>query len=141
MSLHSKTQISDLVTLSIHNVVLGDAGKYQCQVSAQDKISRSLELVVVTPQVGELVKLLLRKINDVWLQVKILGGQDIHVKEGSAVVLKCVITNIVEKPPFVTWYLNNKVGGKRIVLKLGGCAGEMITNDFYRKPSLDQFQF
>ena len=42
-------------------------------------------------------------------QVKILGGQDIHVKEGSAVVLKCVITNIVEKPPFVTWYLNNKV--------------------------------
>ena len=67
VSLHSKTQISDLVTLSIHNVVLGDAGKYQCQVSAQDKISRSLELVVVTPQVGELVKLLLRKINDVWL--------------------------------------------------------------------------
>ena len=43
------------------------------------------------------------------MQVKILGGRDIHVKEGSMVTLKCVITNIVEKPPYVTWYLNNKV--------------------------------
>ena len=53
-------------------------------------------------------------------QVKILGGQDIHVKEGSAVVLKCVITNIVEKPPFVTWYLNNKVGGAQHKLREAG---------------------
>ena len=74
-------------------------------------------------------------------QVKILGGQDIHVKEGSAVVLKCVITNIVEKPPFVTWYLNNKVGQRERALAERGWPGEMITNDFYRKPSLDQFQF
>ena len=51
VSLHSRTQISDLVTLSIHHVALGDAGQYQCQVSAQNKISRSVELVVVTPQV------------------------------------------------------------------------------------------
>ena len=47
--------------------------------------------------------------NDGLLQVKILGGRDIHVKEGSMVTLKCVITNIVERPPYVTWYLNNKV--------------------------------
>ena len=63
-------------------------------------------------------------------QVKILGGQDIHVKEGSAVVLKCVITNIVEKPPFVTWYLNNKVSS-HLYDCTRGKAGEMITNDFY----------
>ena len=49
------------------------------------------------------------KYNSILFQVKILGGQDIHVKEGSKVILKCVITNIVEKPPYVTWYLNNKV--------------------------------
>ena len=46
-------------------------------------------------------------------QVKILGGQDIHVKEGSMVILKCVISNTVEKPPYVTWYLNNKVRTKQ----------------------------
>ena len=31
-SLHSRTPISDLVTLSIAGVGRGDAGKYQCQV-------------------------------------------------------------------------------------------------------------
>lgn len=56
-------------------------------------------------------------------------------------MLKCVITNIVEKPPFVTWYLNNKVGGKPIVLKQRGCAGEMITNDFYRNLVWINFNF
>ena len=25
------------------------------------------------------------------------------------VILKCVISNTVDKPPYVTWYLNNKV--------------------------------
>lgn len=91
VSLHKKTQISDIFTLSLHHLETSDAGKYQCQVSSLNKISRSVELVVIKPQ------------------VKILGGQDIHVKEGSKVILKCVITNIVEKPPYVTWYLNNKM--------------------------------
>ena len=37
------------------------------------------------------------------------GDPDIHVKEGSPVRLKCVISNMVEKPPYVTWFLNEKV--------------------------------
>ena len=51
VALHTRTQISDMVTLSIHSVEMRDAGKYQCQVSAQNKISRSVELIVVRPQV------------------------------------------------------------------------------------------
>lgn len=31
------------------------------------------------------------------------------MKEGSEVKLKCVVTNIVERPLYVTWYLNDKV--------------------------------
>ena len=37
------------------------------------------------------------------------GDQEIHVKEGSSVKLKCVVTNILEPPQYVTWYLNDKV--------------------------------
>jgi len=91
VALHTRTQISDVLTLSILHVTPQDAGNYQCQVSSPNKISKSVELLVIRPQ------------------VKILGGHDIHVKEGSKVILKCLITNYVEKPPYVTWYLNNKM--------------------------------
>ena len=58
-ALHTRSQISDLVTLSISGVEMSDAGRYQCQVSAQNKISRSVELVVVRPQVQHLLTLTL----------------------------------------------------------------------------------
>ena len=93
-SLHTKTPISDIVSLSIQNVQPEDRGSYECQVSAEDKISLEVELMVVSPV------------------VKLYGGgggRDIHVKEGSEVKLKCVVTNIVERPLYVTWYLNDKV--------------------------------
>jgi len=91
ISIHRKEKMSDIVTLSIHGVRLEDQGSYECQVSAEQKISKWVELVVLQPQ------------------VKILGDPDIHVKEGSPVRLKCVISNIVEKPAYVTWFLNEKM--------------------------------
>jgi len=91
ISMHRKEKMSDIVTLLIHGVRIEDQGSYECQVSAEHKISKWVELVVLQPQ------------------VKILGDPDIHVKEGSSVKLKCVISNIVEKPAFVTWFLNEKM--------------------------------
>ena len=93
-SLHTKTPISDIVSLSIQNVQPEDRGSYECQVSAADKISLRVELLVVTPV------------------VKLYGGgggRDIHVKEGSEVRLQCVVTNVVERPAYATWFFNDKV--------------------------------
>lgn len=91
ISMHRKNKMSDLVTLSIHGVTLQDQGTYECQVSAEHKLSKMLELVVLQPQ------------------VRILGDPDIHVNEGSTLKLKCVISNLVDTPLYVTWYLNNKM--------------------------------
>ena len=108
-SLHTKTPISDLVTLSIQKVRVSDGGRYQCQVSAEDKISVVVELVVVSP----LVRLFSAG----------GGDQEIHVKEGSSVKLKCVVTNILEPPQYVTWYLNDKVNGCLDILPIFSSRG------------------
>ena len=84
VSLNKKEKMSDVSTLSIREIQLQDEGSYECQVSSQDKIARTVILMVKEPQ------------------VKILGKTDIHVKEGSAVRLKCVIRNTFEAVPFVT---------------------------------------
>jgi hypothetical protein len=91
-SMHRRAKMSDTVTLSIQAVRQADQGSYECQVSAEQKIAKTVELVVLKPQ------------------VRILGDPDIHVNEGSSLRLKCIISNIVEAPPYVTWYLNGKVG-------------------------------
>ena len=98
VSMHRKEKMSDTVTLSIHGVRIEDQGSYECQVSSEEKISKWVELVVLKPQ------------------VKILGDPDIHVKEGSSVKLKCVISNIVEKPAYVTWFLNGKVNNDNLII-------------------------
>lgn len=90
-SSHKKHKMSDTVTLTIHKVRMDDQGRYECQVSAQPKVSKWVELVVLRPA------------------VKILGNPDIHVKEGSDVKIRCVISNFVEAPPFVSWFINNKM--------------------------------
>ena len=100
ISMHRKEKMSYIVTLSIHGVRLEDQGSYECQVSAEHKISKWVELVVLQPQ------------------VKILGDPDIHVKEGSSVRLKCVISNILEKPAYVTWFLNEKVNSYHTVIDI-----------------------
>ena len=91
VSMHRKEKMSDTITLSIIEIKVQDQGKYECQVSSQPKISRIVELDVLNPE------------------VIILGDPDIHVKEGSEVHLKCVITNTVEDVPFVTWLFDDQV--------------------------------
>jgi len=91
LSMHKRAKMSDTVTLSIQAVRQADQGSYECQVSAEQKIAKTVELVVLKPQ------------------VRILGDPDIHVNEGSSLRLKCVISNIVEAPQYVTWYLNTKM--------------------------------
>lgn len=97
LAMHRRAKMSDTVTLSIHAVRRADQGAYECQVSAEQKIAKAVELVVLVPQ------------------VRILGDPDIHVNEGSSLRLKCIISNIVEAPQFVTWFLNGKVGGSPLV--------------------------
>ena len=41
--------------------------------------------------------------------VVILGDPDIYVKEGSELVLDCVITNSPQVIPFVSWFYNKEV--------------------------------
>ena len=91
VSMHRKEKMSDIITLSIHDTKIQDQGNYECQVSSQPKISRIVELDVKKPE------------------VIILGDPDIHVKEGSEVKLKCVISNTVGDVPFVTWLFNDTV--------------------------------
>ena len=42
-------------------------------------------------------------------QVTIHGGPDIHVKARSVVHLKCIISQTVDPPAYVTWFFNNKM--------------------------------
>ena len=43
--------------------------------------------------------------------VRILGDKEIYVKSGSAVTLRCLISNCLEEPSFVFWYFTPE--GKR----------------------------
>ena len=36
-------------------------------------------------------------------KVRIFGNRDIHVRSGSKVDIKCVISQAVEHPPYVVW--------------------------------------
>jgi len=77
-----------LWTLKIKYVSARDAGKYECQVSSSPKMSRWIDLVVVVPK------------------VRIFGGPDIYVREGSSLQLECVISQTIVSPKFVVWEYN-----------------------------------
>jgi len=81
----------NLWILKIKNVSARDAGKYECQVSTAPKISRWIDLVVVVPK------------------VRIFGGPDIYVREGSALQLECVISQTIVSPRFVVWQFNGEL--------------------------------
>ncbi len=40
--------------------------------------------------------------------IEIIGESDIHVKAGSSVSIKCVITQSLEEPAYIFWYHNDK---------------------------------
>ena len=77
-SLHTKTPMSDLVTLSIQKVKVSDGGRYQCQVSAsgEDPAIRSGEarLSVMSPPGPP----------------HILQGEQLEISEGEQTELVCV---------------------------------------------------
>jgi len=77
-----------LWTLKIKYVSARDAGQYECQVSTVPKVSRWIDLVVVVPK------------------VRIFGGPDIYVREGSSLQLECVISQTIVSPKFVVWEYN-----------------------------------
>ena len=80
-----------LWTLTLLAVTSADEGTYQCQVSAQHKLSKRIDLVVVVPR------------------VTIVPGEDRHVRRGSRVVIQCVVDQVIHRPHHVAWIRNLKV--------------------------------
>ena len=50
-------------------------------------------------------------------EVRILGDPDLHVQEGSPVSLECVVTNLPQLLPFVSWFFNNEVRRSNMQIK------------------------
>ncbi|XP_042877984.1 lachesin-like [Penaeus japonicus] len=73
-------------TLQIKFVQARDAGSYECQVSTEPKMSHFVHLTVVSPR------------------VTIPGGSEIHVRSGSTVTIKCVVSHALHPPNYVFWY-------------------------------------
>ncbi|XP_055301904.1 uncharacterized protein LOC129568256 isoform X2 [Sitodiplosis mosellana] len=73
-------------TLQIKYVQARDAGLYECQISAEPKISARVYLHVVVPKTEP------------------MGDTVRYVKEGSRVTLHCVISGAIDPPLYVIWY-------------------------------------
>jgi len=71
--------------LHIKHVQKSDEGLYECQISTEPKMSYYTSLKVIVPM------------------VTIEGGPDIHAQAGSSVVLKCSISEALQKPKSVKW--------------------------------------
>ncbi|XP_045585151.1 mucin-17 isoform X2 [Procambarus clarkii] len=77
---------SETWTLQVKYVQERDAGRYECQVSTEPKMSHFVHFHVVTPL------------------VKVPGGPDMYVKSGSTVTIKCIITAALHQPEYIFWY-------------------------------------
>ena len=73
-----------------------DAGAYECQISTTPPTSHVVNLVVAEPR------------------TEILGGPDIHLKEGSTMNLTCVISDSPEPPTFIFWRHNDAVSSGEV---------------------------
>ncbi|XP_068217805.1 inactive tyrosine-protein kinase 7-like [Palaemon carinicauda] len=98
-------------TLQVKYVQDRDAGRYECQISTEPKMSHFVHFHVVTPL------------------VHIPGGPDIYVKSGSTVTIKCIISGALILPEYIFWYqgtdrvLGEELMGRRRVFV------ERITDD------------
>ena len=81
----------DLWVLSLKEVRAKDEGTYQCQISAETKLVKKVELVVVVPR------------------VEVVPGGEKHVKKDSKVVMRCMVEQVIQRPLHVSWIRNNKV--------------------------------
>ena len=52
--------------------------------------------------------------------VKILGDKEVHVKSGTSVTLRCLISNVLDVPSYVFWYR----GDRRILAEDDGGDGD-----------------
>jgi len=77
-------------TLKLRYVAGADAGKFECQVSTQPKMSKTYSLNVVVPS------------------VKILGDREVHANAGTAVAVRCLISNVLSAPSYVFWHHGDK---------------------------------
>ncbi|XP_055707361.1 hemicentin-2-like [Phlebotomus papatasi] len=73
-------------TLQIKYVQARDAGLYECQVSAEPKVSARVHLHVVVPR------------------TELVGVPDRYVKAGSTVIIRCIVRGALEPPSYIIWY-------------------------------------
>ncbi|XP_043654423.1 mucin-5AC [Drosophila teissieri] len=77
-------------SLQIKYVQLKDEGTYECQVSTEPKASAIVHLRIVEPK------------------TELIGESTRHVKAGSQVKLRCIISQALEPPLFINWFYNQK---------------------------------
>ncbi|XP_036673832.3 integumentary mucin C.1 [Drosophila suzukii] len=77
-------------SLQIKYVQLKDEGTYECQVSTEPKASAIVHLRIVEPK------------------TELIGESTRHVKAGSLVKLRCIISQALEPPLFINWFYNQK---------------------------------
>uniref|UniRef100_W8C637 Ig-like domain-containing protein n=1 Tax=Ceratitis capitata TaxID=7213 RepID=W8C637_CERCA len=77
-------------SLQIKYVQLKDEGTYECQVSTEPKSSAIVTLRVVEPK------------------TELIGEPTRHVKAGSQVKLRCIISQALDPPLFINWFHNQK---------------------------------
>jgi len=77
-------------TLRFRLIREADAGSYECQISTSPKLSQTFTLNVVVPHVS------------------IAGDKEMHVEDGSSVVLKCTVSDYLKRPTYIFWYLNEQ---------------------------------
>ena len=85
-----------------------DSGKYACQISTTPPKSHIVTLTLAEPKTA------------------ILGGPDIHLKEGNTMNLTCIITDSPEPPSYIFWrhndaiiYFDSPRGGVNIIIEKG----------------------
>lgn len=89
-AINSKVEDDSNWLLQIKSVKAEDAGKYECQVSTEPKLSHFVHLTVIVPK------------------VRIFGDRDIFVKSSSTVQLKCVVSQSLVAPTYMEWRHNKQ---------------------------------
>eukprot|EP00095_Tigriopus_kingsejongensis_P007855 maker-scaffold62_size438377-snap-gene-3.7 protein:Tk07855 transcript:maker-scaffold62_size438377-snap-gene-3.7-mRNA-1 annotation:"AGAP002135-PB" len=109
--------------LQIKPVNHRDAGVYQCQISTTPPTSHTVTLSVAEPKTS------------------ILGGPDIHLKEGSTMNLTCVIADSPEPPSYIFWRHNDAIisydsprGGVSVITEKGDVTASFLVVQ-HTKPS------
>jgi len=81
----------DMWTLRVRSVQLRDEGLYECQVSSEPKISKSVRLKVVVSQAA------------------IQGSPEMYIRTGSDIRLSCTVHEMPEPPTHFTWFKGDQI--------------------------------